>query len=95
MYNILINNRKKFSPELSFEFNVNDKIYSEKEHKQIRELKTELVAIIDYSINEFGQEVTSRHKPTNEVIFNTISCFLTPELTEKGIQTYLSGTSEK
>lgn len=95
MYNILINNRKKFSPELLLEFNVNDKIYSEKEHKQIRELKTELVTIIDYSINEFGQEVTSMYKPTDAVIFNTTSGFLTPELTEKGIQTYLSGTSEK
>lgn len=95
LYNILRNKSKRFSPELVLELNVNDKIYSKKEHKEVSDLKMELVTIINNSINEFAQEVTIRHKSTDEVVFSNASGFLTPELTEKGVQTYSSITSKK
>ena len=35
----------------------------------------ELVTIINNSINEFAQEVTIRHKSTDEVVFSNASGF--------------------
>lgn len=62
---------------------LNDKIFKLSEHKIIMNLRDELVQIIDTAINELGNEVTTRYRDTDEVVFDIDNGMLLPSLTKR------------
>lgn len=86
LYNIIRNKSAVYSIKDIIEFNVNDNIFSKNDFNKSKILKSELVQIIDCSINEIGYEVTSRYKQTDLINFQYQDGLLIPTLTNEGVK---------
>lgn len=83
LYNILRTKSTNYSPEMLLKITLEDKLFSSLDHGRIMNIRDKLIQIIDKAINELGDEVTTRYRDTDEVVFDINNGMLLPSLTKK------------